>query len=100
MLLRGYLSAANYTERATVAAGETNADFCRFSVFRATDTNSRKFLISRSEPLILLPCTASVILTRLSGRRSGTTSSQKICYRRESNSEPLDLQSGYRATRP
>jgi hypothetical protein len=35
-------------------------------------------LISRPEPLLFLPSSSSVVLTRLSGPRSGTTTSQEI----------------------
>jgi hypothetical protein len=41
--------------------------------------------LSRPEPLLLLPSSCSVVLTRLSGPLSTPTTSQKIWWRLESN---------------
>jgi hypothetical protein len=49
------------------------------------------FSVSRPKPLLFLPSSSSIVLTRLSGPRSRPTTSQKICYHRESNTRPLDL---------
>jgi hypothetical protein len=52
----------------------------------ATDPHGRIYGF-RPEPLVFLPSSSSVILTRLSGPRSRPTTSQKIWYPRESNSD-------------
>jgi hypothetical protein len=65
----------NYTDRATAQQ-------------IPTAVNSR---LSRPEPLLFLPSSFSVALTRLNGPCSRLTISQKIWQRWESNTGPLDL---------
>jgi hypothetical protein len=60
-------------------------------VVSATDSPGRYSRFSRPEPLLFIPVSSSVVLTRLSGPRSRPTASQKIWKRRESNTGPLDL---------
>jgi hypothetical protein len=81
---------------------EVSANFCGYKVPRA---QREGFLrpyarLSRPEPLLFLPSSSSVVLTRLSGPRSRPSTSQKIWYRRESNPGPLYLQPGTLSTRP
>jgi hypothetical protein len=57
--------------------------------------------LSRQEPLIFLPSSSSIILTRLSGPRSGPITSQIIWKRRESNQNqwvPGAVSSGVKLT--
>jgi hypothetical protein len=60
---------------------EVSANFC---VFRMSRGQRNVFpwpysRLSRPEPLIFLPSSSSIVLTRLSGPRSRSTTSQKIC---------------------
>jgi hypothetical protein len=60
--------------------GEVNASFCESRVSRGQRNKSPQTYsrISRPEPLIFLPSSSSVVLTKLSGLRSRPTTSQKI----------------------
>jgi hypothetical protein len=62
---------------------------CR--VISATDFHRSWSRFSWPEPLLFLPSSSSVVLTRLSGPCSRPAPSQKILKRRESNPGPLDL---------
>jgi hypothetical protein len=57
----------------------------------ATDSHGRKSRYSRLDPLLFLPSSSSVILTRLSRPHSRLAASQKIWKGRESNLGPPDL---------
>jgi hypothetical protein len=63
---------ANYTE--------LSANFCGQRVSRGQHNGSPRpySRFSRPEPLLFLPSSSSVVLTRLSGPRSRPTTSQKI----------------------
>jgi hypothetical protein len=56
--------------------------------------------LSRPEPLLFLPSSSSVALTRLSGPRSILTTFFSSCNARESNPGPPDLWPGTLTTRP
>jgi hypothetical protein len=77
------------TERPPLV-GEVSANFCEYRVPHGQrDGFPRPYSgFSRPEPLIFLPSSFSVVLTRLSGPSSRPTTSQKIWQGRESN---LDL---------
>jgi hypothetical protein len=68
--LRGLSPQANYTDRAIAAcrrSGQRNGSPWPYSRF------------SRPEPLIFLPSSSSIVLTRLSGPRSRPNTSHKVC---------------------
>jgi hypothetical protein len=73
------------TERPPLIS-EVSANFCGWRMPRGQrDESLRPYSrISRPEPLLFLPSSSSVVLTRLSGPRSRPTASQKIWERRES----------------
>jgi hypothetical protein len=60
--------------------GEASANFCGRRVLRGQrDGSIRPYSrLSRPEPLLFLPSSSSIVLTRLSGPRSRPTTSQKI----------------------
>jgi hypothetical protein len=60
--------------------GEVSANVCRYRVSRGQRGGSPRpyYRFSIPEPLLFLPRTYSIILTRLCGPRSGPTTSQKI----------------------
>jgi hypothetical protein len=63
------------TERPPLV-GEVSANFCGWRVLRGQHNGSLRF--SRSQPLLFLSSSSSIVLTRLGGRRSRPTTSQKI----------------------
>jgi hypothetical protein len=67
------------TERPPLVC-EVNANFCGWRVPRGQrDGSLRPYSrLSRPEPLLLLPSSSSIVLTRLSGLCSWPTPSQKI----------------------
>jgi hypothetical protein len=60
--------------------GELSANFCGYKVPRGQHDGSLRpySRLSRPEPLLFLPSSSSVVLTKLSGPRSRLTTSQKI----------------------
>jgi hypothetical protein len=60
--------------------GRVSANFCGegCSVVSATDPHGGNLGFSRPEPLILLPSSSSIVLTRLSGPRSRPTAPEKM----------------------
>jgi hypothetical protein len=74
------------TERPPLA-GEVIANFCGLRVSRGQRNGSpwQHSRLSRLEPLLFLPSSSSIVLTRLSGLRFRRTTSQKIWKCRESN---------------
>jgi hypothetical protein len=74
------------TERPPLV-GEVSYNFCGWRVPHGQRDGSLLpySRISRPEPLLFLPSSSSVVLTRLSGPLSRSTTSQKVLYRRESN---------------
>jgi hypothetical protein len=84
---------ANWTDRATAAADEFNADFSGQRVLRGQCNGSLRPLISvcRPKAQLLLPSSSSLILTRLRGSRSRSTTSKTICWSWELNLGRLDL---------
>jgi hypothetical protein len=63
----------NYTDRTTAAFADR---WCY--VVSVTDPSGRIIDFSRPEPLLFLPSSSSVVLTRLSGPLSRPTTCQKI----------------------
>jgi hypothetical protein len=93
------------TERPPLV-GEVSANFCGRRVSRGQrDGSIRPYSrISWPEPLLFLPSSSSIVLTRLSGLSCRPTTSQKIWYRLESNPDlwicsqglwPLDHRGGH-----
>jgi hypothetical protein len=68
--LRGLSPGANYTDRATAEPGDPLRSYSPSS---------------RPQRLLLLPSSSSVVLSRLSGPRSTSTTTQKVWQCRESN---------------
>jgi hypothetical protein len=71
----------NYADRTTAACRRSycqrlQIEGCR--VVSATDPLRKYYRFPRPEPLLFLPSSSSVVLTRLSGARSRPTTSQKI----------------------
>jgi hypothetical protein len=62
--------------------GEVSANFCWWRVPRGQHNGSQRQYsrISRPKPLLFLPSSSSIVLTRLSGPRSRATTSQEIWY--------------------
>jgi hypothetical protein len=82
--------------------GEVTANFCRQRVSRGQRNGSPLpySWFSRPEPLLFLPSSSSIALTRLSGPHFIRTTSQKIWKCLELNPGQLDLQPGTLTTRP
>jgi hypothetical protein len=78
--LRGLSPRANYTDRATTACRKNYSQLMRIRLpLDQRDGFLRPYSrISRSEPLLLLRSSSSVVLTRLGGQRSRPTTSQKM----------------------
>jgi hypothetical protein len=83
--LRGLSIRANYTDRLTTGL--------RVSRGQRNGSPHPCFRISSPEPLLFLPTSSSIVLTRLSGPRSRPTTCQNIWYRRESNTWRLKIDS-------
>jgi hypothetical protein len=77
------------TERPPLVC-EVSANFCGVA-WSAQRIPMAVFSLSRPEPLLFLPCSPSIVLTRLSGPHFRPTTSQKIWECQESNLRPLDL---------
>jgi hypothetical protein len=75
--------------------GEVSSNFCGYRVPRGQrDGSLRPYSrISRPEPLLFLPSSSSIVLTRLSGPRSRPTTSQKI-WKPEKSGPDLGLATG------
>jgi hypothetical protein len=73
-------SVALVRERTIPTERPPPADFCGFKVSRVQrDGSLRPYSrFSTMEPLLFLPSSSSIVLTRLSGPRSRHTTSQKI----------------------
>jgi hypothetical protein len=81
--LRDFGPRTNYTDRAIAACWRSSVNFCRYRVLRGKRNGFPRSLsrFSRLEPLLFLPSSSSVVLTRLSGpdpdplllRKSGST---------------------------
>jgi hypothetical protein len=80
---------------------QVSANFCAYRVSRGQRDESLRpfFWLSRSEPLLFLPSSSSIVLMRLSEPRSKPTTPKKIWQRRESNPGSLDLWQGTPTTR-
>jgi hypothetical protein len=77
--LRGLSPRANCTKCPPLVC-RVSANVCKWRVLRGQHSGSLQpySRISRPEPLLFLPSSSSVILTRLSGHRSRHTAAQKI----------------------
>jgi hypothetical protein len=73
--------------------GEVSANFCRYRVARGQRGGSKRpySRFSRPKPLLFLPSSSSVVLTRLSGTHSRTTTCQKNLVVPGIEPGPLDL---------
>jgi hypothetical protein len=80
------------TERPPLV-GEVGANFCRQTVPRGQHNGSLQpySRFSRPEPLLFLPSSSPIILTKLSGPRSRPTTSQKNLVVPGIEPGPLDL---------
>jgi hypothetical protein len=64
--------------------GEVNSNLCRQRVPRGQrDRSLQPYSVSRPEPLLFLPSSSSIVLTRLSGPHSRPTTCQKIWQSRD-----------------
>jgi hypothetical protein len=85
---------ANYTNRGIAVCPRIYYQLLcleGFRVVRAKSSHWRLSLVSRPKPLFSHSNSCTILLTKLSGPRSRTTTSLKIKLLRESNTGPLDL---------
>jgi hypothetical protein len=78
--LRGLSLRTNYNDRVTAACRRNKCQLLRIegATWSACRIPTAVFSVSRPEPLLFLPSSSSVVLTRLSRPRSRPTTSQNI----------------------
>jgi hypothetical protein len=76
--LRGFRPRGNYTDRANAACRRNLCQICGLRVLSCQYNESLQpySRFYRPEPLLLIPSSSSIVLTRLSGPRSRPTTSQ------------------------